>query len=219
MSPKLSAPLMLILLWLAAPVKTHAQSGSFEGSVFYNIRVSGKDAASFMANKPPNKMAMHIKDDNMLVNLSGGQRPRTFLYIGDSNHTYLVDAPNRRAFRKDYYKDTSNVVPTARKLDKTAVVKGYDCNVYGMKRPGQIIYFYVSDKFRVDTTLYAGEEKDEAKADFLIKGLGGRIPLKKVIKTRMLTTELEVTKINQTELHEENFLIPESFKLKGRDPR
>lgn len=208
---------MLALLGVMVTAELEAQS--FQGSVQYAIRVNGKDAPAFLVNEPATRMALHIKEDNYIVNLSGGQKAKTFLYVGDSNHTYIVDAANRRAFRKDYYQDTSKVIPKAIPTGKKQIIKGYECDEYKMKRPGQYIYFYVHDKYRVDTLHYHGKKKDEAKADFLTKGLDGRIPLRKIIKSPRLNIELDLLSIAPKELDIENFRIPQGFKLKGRDPR
>ena len=80
-----------------------------------------------------------------------------------------------------------------------------------------IVEYYVSPLYRVDTSLYKG--KEEAKADFLTPGLGGMIPLKKVMREKTLTTTLEYTKIEARHLPMENFRIPEGYQRKKRDHR
>lgn len=189
----------------------------FEGSVRYTIRLSGKEAAELGELKPANRMDMHIRKDDFIIHLYGGQKPKTFLYIGDSNHTYIIDAANLRAFRKDYFVDTTTTVPVAVATGTTEMVKNYECKVYKVDRPERITYYYVNDDFRVNTDYF--KDQDEAKANFLTEGLDGRIPLKTIIKEPGLTTEIELVSIEKKTLDKENFLIPASFKLKGRDPR
>lgn len=207
-----------LLLAMCLSAAAYAQE-SFEGSVSYVIRLTGKGAQDLMINEPPTKMDMHIKADNYIINLSGGRIPRTFLFIADSNETYVVDAANRRAFRRTYYEDTTSYVPQAVPTGQKANVKGYDCQEFKVTRTDrkEVILYYVSDQFRVDTTLFEG--KKDAKADFLTEGLGGRIPLKKVIKTPDLTTEIELTSIKSIQHDDANFKIPEGFKIRMRDPR
>jgi hypothetical protein len=213
-SPKALLLIGFMLLTLAVQAQ-----GSFEGSISYAIRVSGKDAQSFLENDPPKKMDLHVKEDNYIINLSGGRIPRTLLFIGDSNETYIVDAANRRAFRETYYVDTVKTVPSAVATGKVVDIKGIACKEYVVDKPKiqEKVYYYVNDQYKVDMGLYVG--MTEAKADFLTKGLEGCIPLRKVIKSPMLTTELDLMSVKKTTHAPENFLIPEGFKLKKRDPR
>lgn len=206
----------MALLWLA---QLGLAQGSFEGTVSYAIRVTGKDAQAFLENEPPKKMDLHIKEGSYIINLSGGRIPRTMLFIADSNETYIVDAANKRAFRETYYLDTVKTVPTAVPTGKTLAVKGITCQEYMVDKPKtqEKIYYYVNDGYRVNLALYDG--KTEAKTDFLTKGLEGRIPLKKIMKTPSLTTELDLLSVKKTTHAPENFRIPEGFKLKKRDPR
>lgn len=207
------------LLTLLSAGQAQGQA-SFEGSISYAIRLSGKDAQELMTNDPANILDMHIKEDNFIVHLSGGRIPRTFLFIGDSNHTYVVDAATRRAYKRTYYvEDTTIAPPVAEPTGKQIVIKGYQCDEYKVVRPREKVttLYYVTDAVRVNTDLYAG--KDKAKADFMTKGLDGRIPLRKIIKTPGLTTEIDMRSVKARKLEKENFLIPASFKLKGRDPR
>lgn len=207
----------LVFVAMASP-KIAAQ-GSFEGSVSYAIRVTGKDAQAFLENEPPKKMDLHVKEGNFIISLTGGRIGRTMLFIADSNETYIVDAANRRAFKETYYLDTVKTVPTAVPTGKTVDVKGIACKEYLVDKPKlqEKIYYYVSDLYRVDLSLYDG--KTEAKTDFLTNGLEGRIPLRKIMKTPTLTTELDLMSVKKTTHAPENFQIPEGFKIKKRDPR
>ncbi len=196
------------------------QGQSFEGTVKYNVRVTGKAAQDYLVNEPPTGIMMHIKEDNFIVKLTGGRIARTFLFIGDSNHTYVVDIPNKRYFQRTYYADTSDYKPVVAPTGKTLKVQGYTCEEYKVSRKDrkEIDLYYVNDDFRVDTTLYA--EHDGAKADFLVPGLGGRIPLMKVIKTPDLTTSIELALIKEEDFPMEAFRIPDGFSSKKkRDPR
>lgn len=196
------------------------QGQSFEGTVKYNVRVTGKAAQEYLMNDPPNGIMMHIKEDNFIVKLTGGRIARTFLFVGDSNHTYVVDIPNKRYFQRTYFRDTSNYVPVVAPTGKTIKVSGYACQEYKVNRKDrkEVDLFYINEEFKVDTTLYS--EMDGAKADFLVPGLGGHIPLMKVIKTPNLTTTVELSLIRKEEFPIEAFQIPKGFSSKKkRDPR
>lgn len=212
-------PKALLFIALALGARTAQAQGSFEGSVSYAIRVTGKDAQVFLENEPPKKMDLHVKGGNYIINLSGGRIARTLLFIADSNETYIVDAANRRAFRETYFVDTVKVVPSAVATGKVVDIKGIACKEFVVDKPKiqEKVYYYVNDQYKVDLALYDG--MTEAKADFLTKGLDGRIPLRKVIKTPTLTTELDLLVVKKTVHDAENFKIPEGFKLKKRDPR
>jgi hypothetical protein len=214
---KLLAAALFVLLMGGQQVQAQKY---FEGSISYAIRLSGKVALELMTNDPANIMDMHIKDDNFIVHLSGGRIPRTFLFIGDSNHTYVVDAATRRAYRRTYYiEDTTVAAPVAEPTGEKVSIKGYVCDEYKVERPKDetITYYYVNDAVRINLDLYAG--MDKARADFLTEGLDGRIPLRKIIKSPGLTTEIDMRSLKAKDLDKENFLIPASFKLKNRDPR
>ncbi len=212
-------PKLLVLLALVIGFGTAQAQGSFEGSVSYAIRVSGKDAQVFLENEPPKKLDLHIKEDNYIINLSGGRIARTMLYIGDSNDTYIIDAANRRAFKETYYIDTVKTVPIAVATGKLLDIKGIACKEYMVDKPKtqEKIFYYVSDLYKVDLALFVG--KTEAKTDFMTKGLEGRIPLKKIIKTPTLTTELDLLSVKKAVHSPENFMVPKGFKIKRRDPR
>ena len=163
---------------------------------------------------------MHIKDNNFIVKLSGGRIARTFLYIADSNHTYVVDFPNSRYFKRTYYNDTSTVVPVAVATGETKMVQNRECQEYVVKRTDrkENTYYYVHDDFRINTALF--DTLDKAKADFLVEGLEGRIPLMKVIKTPSMETSVALAKIQREEFPGEAFTIPEGFSnKKKRAPR
>jgi hypothetical protein len=210
--------LVLMALSFSLYLKLGAQT-SFEGTVSYAIRVSGKDAQAFLENEPPKKMDIHIKKGNYIISLSGGRIGRTMLFIADSNETYIIDAANRRAFKETYYLDTVKTVPTAVPTGKTVDIKGIACKEFLVDKPQTMekVYYYVNDLYKVDLSLFAG--KTEAKTDFLTKGLEGRIPLRKVMKTATLTTELDLMSVKKVVHDDENFKIPAGFKIKKRDPR
>jgi hypothetical protein len=208
----------IVAVWtLICISNVHAQTASFEGTVDYNIRVTGKDAQAFLENEPPKKMLVHVKGGNYIISLSGGRIARTMLFIADSNETYIIDAANRRAFKETYYLDTVKVMPEAKPTGKTVDIKGIACKEYLLNRQGEQVFYYVSDLYRVDLKLYDG--KTEAKADFMTRGLEGRIPLRKVIKSPNLETMLDLNSVKKTVHAPENFQIPAGFKIKKRDPR
>ena len=208
---------MMILL-MGFAFQANAQK-TFNGTISYAIRITGKESQEILQNDPPKRIDLHIREGNYIISISGGRIPRTMVFISDSNETYIVDAANRRAFRETYYLDTMTVAPIAQPTGDTVNIKGIICAEYVVEKPElqQKTYYYVNDAYKVDMSLYEG--KTEAKTDFMTQGLDGRIPIRKVIKTPGLSTELDMLSAKNT-LHDmENFQIPAGFKLKKRDPR
>ncbi|MCB9235751.1 MAG: hypothetical protein H6581_29155 [Bacteroidia bacterium] len=217
--PGIYAVIMVLLTFVSA--RNAVAQNFFEGSVTYNISITGKDAKGLLENEPAKKMDLHIKDDNFIINLYEARIPRTFLYIGDSNHTYIVDMASQVFYLRDYFQeDSTEAAPKAEKVQDSIQVKNEWCSVYRVVKPGEAaILYYVTDKYRVDLKNYEGKDKNEAKADFLTPGLDGRIPLRKVIKQANLTITTEYSSITPKALGEANFKIPRGFKRKKRDPR
>lgn len=201
-------------LWSVSLAQTAATD--FEGSVYYSITVTGKYATDFLANNPPKNMDMHIHKGNFLINLTGGQTPKTMLFVNDSSETYILDVPNQRVFKNEYYFDTTKVKPAVLTAD-SGMVLGVKCKVYKLIKPGQTIYYYVSDAYKVDLKPYAG--KKDAKANYLTPGLEGRIPLKTVIKESGLVTTMVCTKITPRALEDSQFKFPTGWEIKKRDHR
>ena len=210
--------LAMTVLLIGFAYQASAQQ-TFNGTFSYAIRLTGKESQAILQNDPPKKMDLHIRDGNYIVSISGGRIPRTMVFISDSNETYIIDAANRRAFKETYYLDTVTVSPIAVPTGKKEEIKGISCDEYLVDKPEleQKIYYYVNDKYKVDLSLYEG--KTEAKTDFLTQGLEGRIPIRKVIKSPGLYTEIDMTSVTEKIHDMENFQVPAGFKIKKRDPR
>ncbi|MEZ4686133.1 MAG: DUF4412 domain-containing protein [Bacteroidia bacterium] len=194
---------------------------SFSGTLQYTVEMKGPVAEQIMLNEPNNELEMHIFKGNYIVNLKGGRYPKTFLYINKNDHEYSVDAAAGVVYKynphEDINRETEKEKPVARPIDKQEEVNGYMCEVYGIKKDGATIFFFVNDKFRVDTTLYDG--KVQAKPNFLVPGLGGLIPLKTIKKQDGLTVTTTCTKIEEREFDPSQFQIPEGYEVRNRDYR
>lgn len=206
-----------ILALAFLPLLSFAQDGYFQGTFDYRISVTGKGSSDFLVNEPAQKMLMHVSAPNYIIHLYEARYPKSFLYIADSNQTYSLDAANKRAFRKTRFVDTTSTPPVARKTGKTAVVKGITCDEYVTKKPKMHTFFYVCDQYRVDTTVY--DTLTEAKANFLVRGLGGRIPIRTIIKQPGLVITTTAVTMKRKNIDPANFVIPMGWKVKGRDNR
>ena len=193
----------------------------FNGTVQYTVELKGPIAEQIMLNEPNNELEMHIYKGDYIVNLKGGRYPKTFMYINEKDREYSVDAPAKVVYKynphEDINRETEKEKPVARPIDKQGEVNGYMCEVYGIKKEGATIFFFVNENFRVDTTLY--KDKVQAKPNFLVPGLGGLIPLKTIKKQEGLTVTTTCTMIKEREFDESQFRVPEDFEVRNRDYR
>ncbi len=195
----------------------------FEGLIKYNIDITGikgipsRESQAFLEKKPCRNMDIFYKDGDFVINLYNGEFPTTRLFIADSNRTYTLDMPNQRVFRFEQYETESKTPPTAVPTGNKLVVAGIECQEYKVEKPNRTILYYVSDKYRLNTTFFKG--KTNAQAAFLTKGLDGRIPLKTIQKTNQLQITTTAVKIEPRKLQKEQFRIPNGWKLSGLDLR
>ena len=214
-------PLRLLLAWLCGfPLLGLAQGTFFEGSLVFEVDISGAEAAVIKENEPNDKLVMHLKDGDYIVQLSGGRYPKTFLFIADSNYEYSVDMANQRAFRYSAHTDLNQpeeaparAVPTGRQVE----VMGISCTEYRLRREDEEFFYYVHDDYRVNTALFP--VRPRAKASFLAAGLDGRIPLMTIKRQRGLVVRTTVKKITPQSFDPEQFAIPAGFTVKNRDYR
>ncbi|MEM6630521.1 MAG: hypothetical protein AAF694_12660 [Bacteroidota bacterium] len=194
----------------------------FEGTISYDVSFSGPESRFIEANEPNTKLDMHLKGANYIINLKGGQYPKTFLFIADSNREYLVEATKGRAYKFSKFSDRIyheelDEEPKARGIGKKSAVNGIMCDVYLMKLPDTHFAYYVNDDYRVD--LSAFPENCNSNASFLVNGLEGRIPLKTIKKQKGLTVTTTYDKIKTQSFDNKQFQIPSSFKVLNRDYR
>jgi hypothetical protein len=190
---------------------------SFEGTIKYRIDLTGVDAPNYIMMKPPQKMDLHIKGNNFVINLYEGQFPDTKLFIGDSDRVYTIDMKNKIIFKNDKFYSTDTIPPVATFTGDSARVNNEMCEIYKVKKNGEYITYYVSNKYKVNTELYA--DTKNADIHFLTKGLDGRIPLKIIRKTENLTITSTYFALEPKTLDQVNFMLPEGFTYKKRDNR
>ena len=191
----------------------------FEGTFTYSVEMEGPAIQFMEENKPNNKMIMHFKDHDYIIQLMGGQYPKTLMYINDSNFEYVVDAQNQKAYRyspfSDRNKDTNRL--QLKMTDKKAIVKEVECKIILARTKEAMFAYYVNDDYRVDTQGFI--EDSRSKASFLIPELAGRIPLKTIKRQKGLTVTTTVTEIKRRPFKKAQFMIPSSFRVLNRDYR
>lgn len=211
-------PLFSLLLLALLPAPLAAQQ-FFEGSLEYKVEMTGPRASSLMLNEPNNKMIMHVKDDHYIVQLSGGKYPKTFLFVPDSNRQYVVDAEKRVVYKHSPFSDADSArraepVVNAVSTGRVEQVQGEACAIFELKRPGEVTLYYVSDKYFINKGLFG--PKSRASAMFLVPGLDGRIPLRKVTKQDGLTVTTELIKITPRKFDVALFQFPFDYEFRKR---
>ena len=194
----------------------------FEGTISYKVSFSGSESPFIEANKPNTQLDMHLKGANYIITLKGGQYPKTFLFIADSNREYLVEASKGTAYKFSKFSDRIyheelDEEPIAKGIGKKSEVNGVLCDIYLMKLPDTHFAYYVNDDYQVD--LSAFPDNCNSNASFLVNGLEGRIPLKTIKKQKGLTVTTTFEKIKAQDFDPKQFKIPSSFKVLNRDYR
>jgi hypothetical protein len=210
--------LFLLFLLLPAGLALEAQE-AFEGSLVFQVSMQGPEAEQLKLNEPNTRLTMHLRGGDYIILLSGGQYPKTFLFLSDSNYEYSLDAASKRAFRFSPFSDLVRERDTAqaRPTGRSAEVMGVLCQEYAMRSDDARFLFYVSDAYRVDRSRYP--KRPRSKASFLAAGLEGRIPLKTVKQQKDLTVTTLITEIKPRALSQSQFLIPPGFVVHKRDYR
>lgn len=218
----------LLFLGLATSFssRAHAQETPFfMGSIWYEVEFTGPMAKDLEVNEPNTKALIHVKDNNYIVQLSGGRYPKTFMFVADSNYEYSMDTRNRIAYRYSLYADLNKqkgakqveTKPTAQPTGKTVMVKNMSCDEYRLPIKDGYMLIYVDDAYRVDIAHYP--KRPRSKANWLIPGLEGRIPLQTIKVLENIRIRQTYTKIQAREMKDSQFRIPPSFTVSGRDRR
>ncbi|MEO0581845.1 MAG: hypothetical protein AAF135_06470 [Bacteroidota bacterium] len=209
-------------LLLGMTVFAQTRDSFFEGTVRYKIEFQGPNAEMIKRNEPNDKMTIHIKDADYIVQLGGGMYPKTFLFIADSNYQFSIDMSNRLAYRYSAHSDMAKPQKEvasiqAKPTGGTLELKGIQCQEYRMVKDGTEFLYYVNDDYRVDAGAYPSDTR--SKASWLAPGLEGRIPLRTIKKQKGLSVLTDLVSIGSSSFALDQFRIPPGFKVKGRDYR
>ncbi|MEL6132707.1 MAG: hypothetical protein AAFR59_05005 [Bacteroidota bacterium] len=209
-------------LLLGMTVFAQTRDSFFEGTVRYKIEFKGANAEMIKRNKPNDKMTIHIKDADYIVQLGGGMYPKTFLFIADSNYQFSIDMSNRAAYRYSAHSDMAKTEKdegdvSAKPTGGTLTLNGIECQEYRMVKDGTEFLYYVHDDYRVDVGAYPANTR--SKASWLAPGLEGRIPLRTIKKQKGLSVLTDLVSIGEASFELDQFRIPPGFKVKGRDYR
>lgn len=214
----------------------------FEGTITYAFTVDGEIGKAMEYINDIKFMTFVIKDGNYVIHLYGKQGsndqvrdwnyenpvetadarlkqvfPTTRLFNSDSNLTYIIDAKNARAFRKDNYDPGEQEIPTATPTGDSLKILNVMCYAYKVQKGEEEIIHYVSPKYRVNMRYYGHQSR--SRHAFMTHGLDGCIPLKTIRKNKERTITVTASKITAQKLTAEQFAIPPKFKILNRDYR
>ena len=226
--------LKLLFVLLLLPVVAWAQPGGaysgsdyFEGTIEYRFYVGGEQGDLLKNLNPVQFLNFHISENNYIAHLYGRKTDNpmqiaqpftiTRVFIGDSNHTYVVDAPNERYFAEDGYEPDDTIPPGAEPTGDSLLVLNYMCDEYKVYKDNDTITYYVNDDVKINLAYFP--DSTNARANFLTYGLSGRIPLMTIRKNAKRTIKIKATNVRRRELDKEQFLIPEGFKRFKKDYR
>lgn len=193
-----------------------APAPPFEGTVLYKVRIKGPGAETLHENNPPTEMHLYIQGNRFLINETGGNFPISRLYDPDSDWVYILDPTHKRVFKYEKYRKKAKNYPAHYAGDSLQTL-GIWCYAFVVKKPEEEITYYVSPKYRVDISLFAGKKR--AQAFFLNEGLYGTIPLKMIRKRKNLTIEVTAYSIKPLRLDPESLKIPKNYRVEGYDYR
>lgn len=213
-----------LVLLITCTTQLVAQVKPFQGTVQFKVTFSGKKIESLPKTegveevyKPNNGLDLVLKDGDFIVQMYGGSKEKTLLYINDSNWTYIIDIPNEQVYKLEPHRLRLKEVPSAMPTGKTETVLGVVCQEYKLDKPAtkkyeaSTTYLYVSDNHRADMKYF--QDKDISQAYFTVKGLEGRIPLKIVYTEQDLRIETVAVKILNLSLKSSEFRLPPKWPI------
>lgn len=193
-----------------------APAPPFEGLIIYKVKMRGPQAETLKENEPPTEMHLYIHKNRFLINEAGGAFPISRLYDPDSDWVYVLDPHLKRAFKYEKYRKRAKNYPAEYAGDSIQIL-GQWCYAFIVKKPDEEITYYVSPRYRVETSLFSG--KKNAQAFFLNEGLYGAIPLRMIRKREGLTVEVTAVKIQPMRIEPESMKIPRDYEIWGYDYR
>lgn len=224
--------ILLLSVFCAQAQDNTLQAGKdFEGSIFFNVNVSGPMAHKVKEISSIERMVWHMKGASYIIITIPKQKPQpqrnqptttteentTRMYIADSNELYTLDLRNRRAFLREHAPEKVGTIPTATPISDSVEVAGFMCYGYQVQKKNQTVTYYVCPQFRINPALF--KDKNESRIAYVTKGLDGYIPLKIIKASKNLTTTITATQVQQRELDDREFRIPPGFKIEPFDYR
>lgn len=197
-----------------------AQDG-FEGSVTFNVKISGKEFDKY-SKAFPESITLKIKGHNMRGKTSGGQITSLmsgFIFDGDHKTAYVLSDAFQTAFKlksADFNDDSKshstkfNISMT----EETMNIVGYECRKYIAKDEEKKteIEIWATDDF----TISKPTNLANITGNIFLEGVDG-FPLKVITNQNETTMLVEVADLRKEPIDGSAFELPSGYRVQDFD--
>jgi hypothetical protein len=216
--------------WLGLCAVAYAQPGAYEretyyeGMIHYSFRVEGPIALGYREANPIDNMRWFFKDGDYMIHIYGPKSndplnpvsafETTRLFLADSNHLYVIDARNERAFKYEKYEPVDSIIPTAFPTGDSIRILNYMCYGYRVnKEDGTTITYYITPKIKVNMA-YFPEETTNSRGAWQTKGLQGCIPLMTIKEhPKKMKITIKAQTVTPMKIEKDQLQIPSFWKV------
>lgn len=187
---------------------------SFEGTVRYDIKVSGANLGAY-ASMMPTYYEYSFKGSDMLMKSDALMMNEILIKGGEE--LFVLKRDEKAAYRIDLNK-TPKAKPTVTKTDETEKIAGYTCRKYiaEVTNQGQT----AKQTLWVTTDIQVPRPKSTSgvagAGDFFLEGVDG-FPLKMIVEMSGITMASTATSVKKASLSVAGFTIPDGFTIKEFD--
>lgn len=202
---------LLIIVFLLCLFNNTLTAQTFEGVIVYNY--SYTDKTGFLSKKEAKKLfgteqTLHIKNGKYKSRLNGISK-KTHIYPGNDT-LYMTQDAVRAVMWIDAEKQKGEIL--SHNLTRGAKrVKGMKCDLLTVKTTTGTLYYYFSDKYKVDSKLYAKHQYNCWA--FCLEKAGGALPLKLVIDKQDEIVELTYKKISKEKISNNMFALTKGVSI------
>lgn len=192
---------------------------SFEGTVKYSVKISGKEANK-ASGMMPSGYTILIKGNNSLIKTEGGMSMMMgdLLFSGNQQKSYLINHSQKTAFSLEGSSaKTEEEAPSVEKTEEKKVILGYNCTKYLLKEKEGA----ATQTFIVWATKDLALPKSKTGSgvgfgSFSFEGIEG-LPLYVITQMGDLTMEITAINIEKKALPDGQFQLPANYAVKSFD--
>ncbi len=194
--------------------------GGFEGTMEYKVSLDGEKAEE-LSKVFPQSVTIKIKDKKMLGKNTGGDISKMFsgfIFNGESNSMFLLSPGLKMAMEIQSVpagtaSSASNI--EVKKTTETTKIAGHECTKYIVEeqegKRGKV-EIWATEDFSVEKPKNLGN----ITGNMFLQGIDG-FPLKVVTSQEGTEIKMEVHEVRKESVLEENFKIPEEYRVQPMD--
>ncbi len=210
--------LFTLIAAILVSIGAHSQAG-FEGTIDFQIGVSGEDIEQMKKNFPTN-LTLKIKENKMFGKNTGGELSKMFsgfIFDGDENSIYLLSPALQTAMKVQSTQASSESAPKVEvtKTTETTTIAGHSCTKYILKesegRKGTI-EIWATEDFNVEKPKDLGN----LTGNMFMQGIDG-FPLKVVTSQEGTEIKMEVREVRKETIDPSNFILPSGYRVQPLD--